>query len=216
MRVIKQPILQDIAQARRSVYLFLLSSLDKPNGEQHVWLKSDDFRQSLERLCEEFETNPPPGELFPETFPDYESRYLACFEVGLPEPPVVLLASHYHRTEPAPRIIHEHGLFYRWFGVHLSEYNPEPADHLSNELAFLCWLDELVSQEGIDLESVMRGRSDFLERHLARWAEQAAIQAQEKHLPGVYCSLLTLLAAAAQQDLDLTKAAITTLEEEQG
>jgi hypothetical protein len=56
---------------------------------------------------------------------------------------VVLRASHYNRREPVPATIHEHVLFYRRFGARLAAGTLEPADHLSNQLAFLIRLDEL-------------------------------------------------------------------------
>jgi DMSO reductase family type II enzyme chaperone len=193
-----------LAAARSAVYRLVLATLDKPTPEQHAWLTGPAFRHSLEMVCTAFGLPWPEGALFPDSAADHESRYLACFEVGLPEPPVALLASHYNRREPVPRIIHEHILFYKRFGMHPLAGPGEPADHLSHELAFLIHLDELLTHTKLDVESVLRARSDFLTRHVARWPARAAAAAEEKHLPPVYCLLLDLLAAAVQQDLQLT------------
>jgi TorA maturation chaperone TorD len=139
---------------------------------------------------------------------DHESRYLACFEVGLPAAPVPLLASHYQKREPVPRIIHEHILFYRRFGLPGPDREQAPADHLLYQLDFLIRLDELVLQDRI-AGSALWARQDFLARHVRRWTAEAARQATEKRLPGVYCSLLAVLSAAVNEDLELTSAGRT-------
>jgi TorA maturation chaperone TorD len=126
----------------------------------------------------------------------------------VPEPPVVLRASHYNRREPVPATIHEHVLFYRRFGARLAAGNIEPADHLSNQLAFLIRLDELPCTTEPERRSVQRARGDFLARQVTRWTAAAAAAAKEKRLPRVYRVLLALLARAAEQDLELSRAAL--------
>jgi TorA maturation chaperone TorD len=197
---------RDLALSRVAVYRFLLAALDKPTPEQHAWLRGREFPNGLAILSESFGLSCPPGDLVPAAFADHESRYLACFEVGMPEPPLVLQASHYNRREPVPATIHEHVLFYRRFGVRLAAGSLEPADHLSKELAFLIYLDELPCEEGPARASVARARRDFLTRHLTRWtaAAAAAATAEEKLLPPVYRLLLELLACAVEQDVELT------------
>ena len=126
----------------------------------------------------------------------------------MPGPPVVLRASHYNRREPVPATIHEHVLFYRRFGTRLAAGNLEPADHLSNQLAFLIRLDELPCATELERRSVLRARRDFLTRQVTRWTAMAAAAAEEKLLPPVYRVLLTLLARAVEQDLELSRAAL--------
>ena len=199
---------QDLARSRLAVYRFLLAALDKPTPEQHRWFWGPDFRGSMEALGEAFELPCPDGELVPPALADHESRYLACFEVGVPGPPVALQASHYNRREPVPATVHEHVLFYKRFGARLANGNIEPADHLSNELAFLIHLDELLAAGQPEAESVLRARCDFLARQVTRWAAAAGAAAEEKSLPALYCFLLAALARAADQDLELTQAAL--------
>jgi TorA maturation chaperone TorD len=201
----------ELGQARCAVYRFLRAALDKPTAEQHAWLTSDGFRQRLVQLATEFDVELPTGDLVPPEAAGHEARYLACFEVGLPEPPVVLLASYWNRREPVPAVIHEHKLFYNRFGAAAVVDQREAADHLLNELTFLIHLDELWLAPAYDAGSLLRGRRDFLARHSARWLGQAAAAAEEKHLPGVYTTLLAILAAALAQDLDLTEAALLTV-----
>lgn len=205
---------RDLASARLAVYRFLLQALGKPTPAQHVWLLSPHFREALATVCETFGLSIPEGELAPESFADYESRYIACFEVGLPQPPVVLLASHYNRREPVPRTIHEHVLFYRRFGARLPAGNLEPADHLLHELSFLIHLDELLLAGTVEAESILRGRYDFLTRQAARWPAKAAADAEDRHLPVLYQVLLALLSAAVAQDLELTRADVADSNQE--
>jgi DMSO reductase family type II enzyme chaperone len=214
MPALEQTGIEELAGTRQAVYCFLLAALGPPTPEQHAWLSGPDFRNALSLACEEFGLLCPDGLVVPEDRADHESRYLGCFEVGVPGPPVVLQASHYNHHEPVPRIIHEHILFYRRFGARLTAGNREPADHLVNELAFLIWLDELVRQQVVGIESVLRARLDFLNRQAARWPARAAAEAEDKGLPELYCTLLAVLAAAVQQDQELTESALTGLDRE--
>ncbi|HKB38655.1 MAG TPA: molecular chaperone TorD family protein [Gemmataceae bacterium] len=204
---------EELAQTRLAVYRFLFAALSKPTPGQHIWMAGPDFRSGLGLLCEEFGLPCPEGELVPGEYADHESRYLACFEVGLPGPPVPLLASHYHRKEPAPRIIHEHVLFYKRFGTRPAD-TLESADHLLDELAFLVRLDELLLAGRMEAESVLHGRRDFLARQGAQWPARAAALAHERGLPPVYRTLLALLAVAVEQDLALSEAAVADLAKE--
>jgi TorA maturation chaperone TorD len=200
--------LPELAETRLAVYRFLLAALDKPTPEQHTWFAGPDFRLSLTELCESFGVAPLVDEAAADGPAEHQARYIACFEVGLPAPPVALLASHYNRREPVTAIIHEHILFYRRFGTSLAAGNIEPADHLLNELAFLIRLDELCLQGGAGTTSLVQARRDFLRRQAARWPARAAEAATESRLPAVYRTLIQLLAAAVAQDLELTDAAI--------
>jgi TorA maturation chaperone TorD len=195
---------EGVERARIGVYRFLLSALDRPTPEQHEWMRGPEFRHSLEGLCETFGVDCRDGELVPDEFADHECRYLACFEVGLPAPPVPLLASHYNRREPAPHVIHEHILLYRLFGVQVRATRPEPAGHLVDQLAFLIHLDELSLAGDVERASLLRARHDFLRRHVLRWVPRAADGAAENHLPPVYRTLLALLVRAVEQDDELT------------
>jgi DMSO reductase family type II enzyme chaperone len=214
MPVSKAPAPRELITSRLSVYPFLLAALTKPTPAQHAWLQEPQFRQALELVCSQFDLACPTDELAPAEYADFESRYIACFEVGLPTPPVALQASAYHRREPAPAVIHEHVLFYKRFALRLPEDNIEPADHLLHELAFLIHLDELLLTGKVETESILLARRDFLKRQVMRWVEKAAADAEEKHLPALYCALLAVLAKAAQQDLELTNETVSQLTQE--
>ncbi len=202
-----------LAETRQTVYRFLLAALDKPTAAQHAWFAGPEFRASLERLCAAFALDPPAGELAAADPAEHEARYLAWFEVGVPQPPVPLLASHYNRREPVPQVVREHLLFYRCFALRLAPGNIEPTDHLLNELTFLVRLDQLLRAGVPNAGSVLRARRDFLDRQAAPWPSGAAAAARDRGLPAVYQTLMDLLAAAVAQDRDLTAAAVAGLEE---
>jgi DMSO reductase family type II enzyme chaperone len=193
-----------IAVTRQAVYQFLRAALAAPSREQHDWMRRPDFADALGVLTATFGVTFPGGELVPDEGVDHVSRYLACFEVGLPAPPVPLLASHYQHREPVPRIIHEHILFYRRFRMPVPSASQEPADHLSHQLAFLIHLDGLMQRGAAHPDSIQWARRDFLSRHVRRWVGEASRQAEEKRLPAIYRALLAVLAAAVEDDLALT------------
>jgi DMSO reductase family type II enzyme chaperone len=194
----------EFTAARQAVYRFLRAALGVPTPEQHAWMRGPDFACSLGELTTAFGVEYPAGELVPADEADHESRYLACFEVGLPGPPVPLIASHYQKHEPAPRVIHEHILFYRRFALPGPERSQAPADHLVYQLGFLIHLDELLAQDRVAAGSAAWARRDFLSRHIHRWVAEASRQATEKGLPGVYQALLAVLAAVVAEDLQWT------------
>jgi DMSO reductase family type II enzyme chaperone len=202
-------LVHELAEARLAVYGFLRAALNKPTPAQHAWMQQPDFQRALDSLCDQFGAGFPGNEVVPSAYADFESRYIACFEVGLPAPPVALQASHYNRREPVPAIIHEHILFYKRFGLQLRDGDSESADHLLHELAFLLHLDQLLVTGKMSADSLSLARRDFLDRHLSRWLSRAADAAEEKHLPALYQTLLTLLTRAVNQDRELTSSSLT-------
>jgi DMSO reductase family type II enzyme chaperone len=208
MRTAESDTMRELAEVRLALYRFLSAALSRPTPEQHAWLRGPQFRRALDVAAERFGLPRAAGEIAPDGYADYESRYIACFEVGLPAPPVPLLASNYNRREPVPAIIHEHVLVYKRFGLSLPEGDTEPADHLLHELAFLIRLDELLTAGRRDADSLLLARRDFLQRHAARWVPRAAAEADEKGLPAIYRLLLALLAQAVRHDLELTREAV--------
>lgn len=203
----------ELVETRQAVYRFLLAAFDKPSADQYAWFASRSFQDALGELADRFGVPPAATEADAGSVADHEARYLSCFEVGLPAPPVMLQASQYRRREPPTAVIHEHVLFYQRFGMSLTPDNREAPDHLLNELAFLIHLDELL-RKGEGTESVLRARRDFLVRQGARWPEQAAAQAIDKRLPDVYATLLALLTSVLNNDQEITQAAIAALQEQ--
>jgi DMSO reductase family type II enzyme chaperone len=197
------PVLNEFSALRSAVYRLFLIALDKPTPEQHRLLLGNEFRDSLALLSDQFDVAFPEAALVPESYADFESRYLATFEVGLPEAPLVLLASHHIQHEPAPRVVHEHILFYKHFGCSPMEETGEAADHLLNELRFLIHLDHLREISPTSAESLDRARRDFLDRQLLRWIPSAADLSARRGIAEFYQATLSLLAAVIRQDREL-------------
>jgi len=196
----------DAASARIALYGFVLAILDKPFREQHDWLTSSDFAETFRGLCDRFGVEPPDGVLVDWSADEHESTYLACFEVGLPTPKVVLQASHYNRRAPAPRTIHEHERLYRLFDAKLARRNLDQQDHLLNELAFLIHLDDLVLGGASDLRAIVGARRDFIGKHVKHLVVSALDKACSPGVPRVYAVTLDLLACALDEDLALNEA----------
>jgi Nitrate reductase delta subunit len=195
----------DAAPARIALYGFVLAIFDKPDLEQHAWLTGPDFARTFRGLCQRFDIEPPAA-LVQWSADEHESTYLACFEVGLPTPMVVLQASHYNRRAPAPRTIHEHERLYRLFDAKLAPRNLDQQDHLLNELAFLIHLDELVLAGAGDLDAIVRARRDFIGKHVKDHVGSALESSRKSGVPRVYAVALDLLASALDQDFSLSDA----------
>jgi len=194
-----------VATARMAVYRFALQSLDKPSAEQHAWMTDDAYGHTLGALCDRFDVPGPSESRIEPQLPDHEATYIAWFEAGLPTPRVVLQASHYNQREPAPRILHEHVLFYQRFGAALRKDNLDQPDHLLNQLAFLIHLDELASHAPQDAQSIAAARRDFLHRQVIALVTSAAAAASKHGAPPVYQAVFAILATAVRQDLTLTE-----------
>jgi hypothetical protein len=198
--------LTDLAPVRLALYGFVLAVFDKPTAEQHAWLSSEGFATTLRELCDRFGVEAPTGVLVDWSAYEHESTYLACFEVGLPTPKVVLQASHHNRRAPAPRTIHEHERLYRLFGAERSKGNLDQQDHLLNELAFLVHLDELVLAGADDLPAILLARKDFIGKHVRDLVGAALRSSLTGGVPPLYSVALALLASALDQDLALSGA----------
>lgn len=122
----------------------------------------------------------------PSEYPDFESRYIATFDVGVPTPQVPLLESHYNKREPLPRILHENILFYQQFGLRLSPESNESADHLRHQLEFVSYLFTLLLRAeesgdvggGEQVSQIRRALHDYLSRHLLTWLPEAVRSAE--------------------------------------
>jgi DMSO reductase family type II enzyme chaperone len=126
---------------------------------------------------------------------DYESTYIAVFDVGAPQPPVPLLESSHQQALPAQQIALENTQFYQVLGLKadVSQYAP---DHLVTQLEFLAAV-RYARENTSDQENrgnLVRLECDFLDRHLLNWLP-AALQKLEREQPPVFPALLKLLLA---------------------
>jgi len=121
-----------------------------------------------------------PSVLMFKSYQQYEAAYIALFDVGIPEPPVPLLESHYHKAVPAQQTVLENTDFYRVLGLQ-PEASVAAPDHLLTQLEFLASVRYLQDNCGAEAErqSLSRLESDFLERHLLSWIPSVLAQLEE-------------------------------------
>jgi len=126
-------------------------------------------------------------------YEEYESAYIALFDVGIPEPPVPLFESAHDKTHPAPEIALENTYFYEVLGLKSDPSRAVP-DYLVTQLEFLAalrYIRENASEEETSL-SVARAETEFLERHLLNWVPTVRTKLDQSGAPG-FPVLMTLL-----------------------
>ena len=128
-------------------------------------------------------------------YEDYESSYIALFDVGVPEPPVPLVESAHRKDVPAQQIALENVEFYQVLGMRHNPASYAP-DHLVTQLEFL-GLVRYAWEKANDCsgrESLERLERDFLNRHLLNWlpsVERKLARIQ----PPLFPTLMSLLLA---------------------
>src|SRR5208337_1499055 len=158
----------------------LLSQTALPEALQNLW----------QRLACEGEF---PGFEWFTNYEEYESAYIALFDVGIPEPPVPLFESAHDKTHPAQEIALENTFFYDVLGLRSDQSQAVP-DYLITQLEFLAALrytSENASDEGTAV-SLARAEAEFLERHFLNWIPIAKAKLERTGAPG-FPILMTLL-----------------------
>ncbi|MBZ5647417.1 MAG: molecular chaperone TorD family protein [Acidobacteriia bacterium] len=108
------------------------------------------------------------------SYEEYESAYIALFDVGIPEPPVALFESAHDKTRPAQEIALENACFYEVLGLRSDPSQAVP-DYLVTQLEFLAavrYTAQHASEEDTRT-SLARAEAEFLERHLLNWISGA-------------------------------------------
>jgi DMSO reductase family type II enzyme chaperone len=127
------------------------------------------------------------------SYEQYESAYIALFDVGIPEPPVPLFESAHDKTHPAQEIALENTYFYEVLGLKADPGRAVP-DYLVTQLEFLAALRytcEHTSEESTAV-SLARAETEFLERHLLNWLPIAKAKLDRTGAPG-FPVMMTLL-----------------------
>ena len=124
--------------------------------------------------------------------------YIDLFEAGLPQPRCPLLESAWLLNRPAGEVVLENKLYYQAFGLEID--GRAAPDHLLTQLEFLAWLDHCDAAGNADPQSLERGRSQFLERHMAHWVRSLARLAENSG-GACYTELLEALAAEVESAL---------------
>jgi DMSO reductase family type II enzyme chaperone len=127
-------------------------------------------------------------------YEQYESAYIALFDVGLPEPPVPLFESAHDKSHPAQEIAVENTYFHEVLGLKSDPGRAVP-DYLVTQLEFLAALRytrEHTSEESSAV-SLARAETEFLERHLLNWLPAAKAKLDRTNAPGFPVMLLLLV-----------------------
>jgi len=176
------------------LYRFFAHVLATPMQDKFELLHSRYFAASLGNLWDELQCE---GELpaltgFP-NYQQYESAYIALFDVGVPEPPVPLVESGHYKSIPAQQVALENISFYEVLGLSV---NPSLAfaDHLLAQLEFLAAV-RYTSDRARDPEgraNLMRLERDFIQRHLLNWLPAADTKLRRLN-PPIFPTLTRLL-----------------------
>jgi DMSO reductase family type II enzyme chaperone len=127
------------------------------------------------------------------SYEQYESAYIALFDVGIPEPPVPLFESAHDKSHPAQEIALENTYFYEVLNLKSDPSRAVP-DYLVTQLEFLAALRytcEHTSEESTAV-SLARAETEFLERHLLNWLSTVKTKLERTGAPG-FPGLMTLL-----------------------
>ena len=104
------------------------------------------------------------------SYAEFESEYIRLFDVGPAGPPCPLYGGVY--IGDRMKVMEDATRFYNFFHLRLAPDMRELPDHITTELEFLHYLtfrEAEVSQQGLDVSSLLRAERDFLARHLGKW-----------------------------------------------
>ena len=104
------------------------------------------------------------------SYAEFESEYIRLFDVGPAGPPCPLYGGVY--IGDRMKVMEDATRFYNFFHLRLAPDMRELPDHITTELEFLHYLtfrEAEVSQQGLDVSSLLRAERDFLARHLCKW-----------------------------------------------
>jgi len=178
------------------LYRFFANALAEPGAQRFAWFCQPGFAEGLAELWTDLgcEGDFPGFEFFDEGG-EYESTYIALFDVGVPEPPVPLLESAHCRSVPAQQTALENASFYEVLGLKVDPARTAP-DHLLTQLEFLSvarYLRENAENEG-SRTNLAQLEKDFLQRHLLNWVPAAREKLARCSVPA-FSTLLSLLLA---------------------
>jgi len=127
------------------------------------------------------------------SYEQYESSYIALFDVGIPEPPVPLFESAHDKSHPAQEIALESTYFYEVLGLKSDPSRAVP-DYLVTQLEFLAALRYTCDNASDEATAIAlaRAETEFLERHLLNWLPTAKTKLDRTGAPGLPW-LMTLL-----------------------
>jgi len=179
---------------QNDLYRFFAFVFAPPTHECFDLLSQPGLPEALRNLWKQLkcEGEYPAFEWFA-SYQQYESAYIALFDVGIPEPPVPLFESAHDKTHPAQEIALENTYFYEVLGLKSDPGRAVP-DYLVTQLEFLAALRytcEHASEESTTV-SLARAETEFLERHLLNWLPAAKTKLCRTNAPG-FPVMMTML-----------------------
>jgi len=172
---VAESTLDRVDWADTDLYRFFALLFAPPSPRCFQFLAQPETPAALNKLWDllECEGEWPDFEWF-SSYEEYESAYIALFDVGIPEPPVALFESAHDKTRPAQEIALENTCFYEVLGLRSDPSQAVP-DYLVTQLEFLAAL-RYTAQHAAEEEtksSLTRAEAEFLERHLLNWTSSA-------------------------------------------
>ena len=151
-------------------------------------------------------------------YEDFESQYVASFEVGGPEPPCPPYEGIYRGGERTQFMLRVSS-FYKHFGLAMNreEGRSEVPDHISAELEFMHFLtfkETQALEEGTEdlLQGYRLAQKDFLQQQLSQWLP-AFVEKLEAACPmPFYVALGRLVSGVVVADLERVNAVQATSE----
>jgi len=179
---------------QNDLYRFFAFVFGPPTRECFDFLSQPGLPKALQNLwkrlaCEgEF-----PGFEWFASYEQYESVYIALFDVGIPEPPVPLFESAHDKTHPAQEIALENTYFYEVLGLKSDPSRAVP-DYLVTQLEFLAALRYTCDNTSDEATAIAltRAETEFLERRLFNWVPTAKTKLGRTGVPG-FPVVMTLL-----------------------
>ncbi|HET7209590.1 MAG TPA: molecular chaperone TorD family protein [Terriglobales bacterium] len=185
---------------QNDLYRFFAFVLAPPTQECFALLSQPAVAGALRNLWQHLKCKGTyPGFEWFASHAQYESTYIALFDVGIPEPPVPLFESAHDKSHPAQEIALENTYFYEVLGLKSDPSRAVP-DYLVTQLEFLAALRytrEHTSEESSAV-SLARAETEFLERHLLNWLPAAKAKLDRTNAPG-FPVLMTILVQFLRQ-----------------
>lgn len=176
------------------LYRFFAAAFGAPTRERFEWLQQPALKDALEQLWRDLGNDTQLPELSRyEEYEDYESTYLALFDVGLPGPPIPLVESGHYKSQPAQQVALECAFFYEVLGLRVNSAG-YPLDHLVTQLEFLsaARYTRENAHKGERREGLARLERDFLDRHMLSWLP--AVERKLAHVqPPLFWTLGSIL-----------------------
>ena len=189
-----QSAVNSIDWQQNDLYRFFAFVFAPPTHECFDLLSQPCLPEALRTLWKQLKCEGElPGFEWFTSYEQYESAYIALFDVGIPEPPVPLFESAHDKTHPAQEIALENTYFYEVLGLKSDPSRAVP-DYLVTQLEFLAALRytcEHTSEEATAV-SLARAETEFVERHLLNWLPIVKAKLARTSAPG-FSVLMTLL-----------------------